>query len=492
MTVERPARTVTALTTLNRRAFVRQVATGVAGVALSPIRVGARAQKIIVVGAGMAGLSTAFELSALGHDVTVLEARTRPGGRVFTLRESFADGLYADAGAMQVYDSHARAQKYIKQFELELDPIRATAPGSLMHIMGQRIVTKAGDAPQWPFPLNADEKALSAGGLYAKYVTPQLKAVLDADAQGKLLSQFGTLDGMTFAAYLRSQGASAAAIKILNIGLPIGLGDGGEQHSALNLLREAAYRSLRKQSFTIRGGTDRLPKALASRLGERIQYGTPVTRIEQDANGVRVIGFQRGSPRTFTADRVVCAVPFAVLRNVAFSPAIGRDTRAAMFGLPNTSVVKVFIQTRKRFWIDEGLSGGASTDLPLSLLSERSINQPGTRGILEAYVVGPPARTLCALSQEERLRTVTADLIKLFPAIADQYESGTSKCWDEDEWSRGAYAWFRPGQMTRFLPTLGKPEGRIHFAGDHTSPTPGWMEGALHSAERVVKEVTAS
>lgn len=471
---------------------MRQAATGVAGVALSPIWVGARAQKIIVVGAGMAGLSAAFELTALSHDVTVLEARTRPGGRVFTLRESFADGLYADAGAMQVYDSHTRAQKYIKQFELELDPIRATAPGSLMHLMGQRIATKAGDPPQWPFPLNADEKTLTAGGLYAKYVTPQLQAVLAADAQGRLLNEFGKYDAMTFAGYLRSLGASANAIKILNAGLPIGLGDGGDQHSALNLLREAAYRSLRKQSFTIRGGTDRLPKALASRLGDRIHYGTPVVRIEQDASGVRVIAMPRGAARTFTADRVICAVPYAVLRGVAFSPALSRDTSDAMYGLPNTSVVKVFVQTHTRFWIAEGQSGGASTDLPLTLLSERTINQPGTRGILEAYVAGAAARQLCAMSQDARLRAVTADMVKLFPAIADQYESGISKCWDEDEWSRGAYAWFRPGQMTRFLPTLGKPEGRIHFAGDHTSPTPGWMEGALHSAERVIKEVAAS
>jgi len=482
---------------LNRRTFVRRAAAGVVGLSAAPawsrrIEAATRAQKVLVVGAGMAGLSTAFELSALGHDVTVLEARTRPGGRVFTLRESFADGLYADAGAMQVFDSHARAQKYVKQFELELDPIRAAAPGSLMHLMGQRIATKAGDPPQWPFALNADEQTLTAGGLYAKYVTPHLPGVLAADAQGRLLNEFGKYDAMTFAGYLRSLGASANAIKILNAGLPIGLGDGGEQHSALNLLREAAYRSLRKQSFSIRGGTDRLPKALASRLGDRIHYGAPVVRIEQDASGVRVIAMPRGSARTFIADRVVCAVPFAVLRAVAFSPALSRDTSAAMYGLPNTSVVKVFVQTRTRFWIAEGQSGGASTDLPLTLLSERTVNQPGTRGILEAYVAGAAARQLCALNQEARLRAVTADMAKLFPAIADQYESGTSKCWDEDEWSRGAYAWFRPGQMTRFLPTLGKPEGRIHFAGDHTSPTPGWMEGALHSAERVVKEVTAS
>lgn len=440
----------------------------------------------------MAGLSAAFELVAQGHDVTVLEARTRPGGRVFTMRESFADGLYADAGAMQVYDSHLRAQRYIKQFGLELDPIRATAPGSLMHLGGQRIEIRPNEPARWPFALNDDEKALDSRGLYAKYITPNLKAVYEADLDGSLIAKFGKFDGVTFSDFLRSQGASAGAIKIVNAGLPIGLGDGGDHHSALNLLREAAYRQLRTQSFTIRGGTDRLPKALASRLGEGVHYGSPVTRVEQHANGVRVMSRQRGNTQTFTADRLIVAVPFSVMRNIQFTPALSADTRAAIEQLPTTSVVKVFVQTRTRFWIAEGQSGGASTDLPLSLLSERTINQPGTRGILEAYVVGAPARQLCSLSQEERLRQVTNDIARVFPGIVDQYESGTSKCWDEDEWSRGAYAWFKPAQMTRFVPTLGKAEGRIHFAGDHTSSTPGWMEGALQSAERVVREIAAA
>ena len=484
------------MTTINRRSFVRRSAAGMVGLAAaaSPLaaRVAARAQKIIVIGAGMSGLSTAFELVALGHDVTVLEARTRPGGRVFTLRETFADGLYADAGAMQVYDSHARGQRYIKQFGLDLDPIRGTAPGSLMHLGGRRIEIRPNQPIDWPFTLNDAEKGLTSGGLYAKYITPLLAGVLEADRGGALLAKHGQLDTMTFSAYLRSQGASPGAIAILNAGLPIGLGDGGDHHSALNLLREAAYRSLRKQSFTIRGGTDRLPKALASQLGDRLHYGTPVARVEQDGSGVRVIATQRGTPHTFTAERVIVAVPFAALRTVQFNPVLSQPAREAIEQLPNTSVVKVFVQTRTRFWIAEGQSGGASTDLPISLLSERTINQPGTRGILEAYVVGSAARKFCAMSQEERLRAATADIAKLFPAISEQYESGTSKCWEEDEWSRGAYAWFRPGQMAKFLPTLGKPEGRIHFAGDHTSPTPGWMEGALQSAERVVKEVASS
>ena len=113
-------------------------------------------------------------------------------------------------------------------------------------------------------------------------------------------------------------------------------------------------------------------------------------------------------------------------------------------------------------------------------------------GILGAYVAGAHARRLCAVGESERLRSVVADLAKLFPKIAEQYEGGATKCWDDDEWSRGAYAWFRPGQMTSLLPHVARAEGRVHFAGDHTSSTPGWMEGALQSAERVVREIAAA
>ena len=476
---------------LNRRAFIRLTAAGAVGLSAAlRVRAAARAQRILVVGAGMAGLGAALELVNQGHDVTVLEARTRPGGRVFTMREAFADGLYADAGAMQVYDSHQRVQQYISQFSLELDPIRSAAPASLMFLMGHRIEVRPGAAPAWPFTLNADEQALTSGAMFTKYVVPLLKDVYNADIAGQLLARFGKYDTMTFADFVRAQGASAAAIRIMNAGLPTGLGDGGDHHSALNLLREAAYRQIRTQSFTIRGGTDRLPKALASRLGERIKYATPVMRIEQDASSVRVLTRPRGSTETFVADRLILAVPFAVARTIEFHPPLPADTRTAMEQLPNTSVVKVFVQTRSRFWLAEGHSGGASTDLPIRLVSERTINQAGARGILESYVVGSDARRFCAMDDAARVRAAAADLARLFPAITAQYEGGTSKCWDNDEWSRGAYAWFRPGQMTRFLPVIGRPVGRIHFAGDHTSPTPGWMDGALHSAERVVREIS--
>ena len=485
---------------VDRRSFLRQAlaSAAVISVAGMPRRLTAWAtqpsrpaapQKIIVIGAGMAGLSTALQLVEKGHDVTVLEARTRPGGRVFTIREPFADGLYAEGGAMQVFDSHPRVQRYIQQFGLEIDPIRP-APGiAVRHVMGKRIESRPGERVVYPFELNAAEREIDGRMLWQKYVAPVVQQVVDAEANDPLLRAFEKLDRITFSDFLRQQGASPAAMAILAIGLPSGLGDGPDHVSALDLIREAAHRQGSKQSFTIRGGSDRLPRALAARLSDRILYGTPVIRIEQQPNEVRVVAAPGGTPRSFSADRVVCTIPFSVLRRLEVSPAFGREKRAAINGLRYTSVARVYVQTRTRFWTADGYSGNASTDLPVMGVYERTINQPGTRGILESYMAGATARRATAMTERERLTTALTGMARVYPRITEQFEGGTSKTWDDDEWSRGAYAWFAPGEMTSIMPHVTSPEGRVHFAGEHASTTPGWMEGALESAERVVREI---
>lgn len=484
---------------IDRRSFLARATSAVATLAARPSIVAAwsaarprppraaRPQRILILGAGMAGLGAALELVEQGHDVTILEARTRPGGRVFTIREPFADGLYAEGGAMQVFETHARAQRYIKQFNLELDPIQPPRLNSVRYLKGKRIEAKPGEPIAWPFELNeAERKAASPNALY---IVPQLQTINDAEHRNTLLEEFGRYDRQTLTEYLEAAGASPGAIAILKIGLAGGLGDGSDYVSALDLLREAAHRSLSHQSFTIRGGTDRLPKALASRLGARIHYGTPAIRIEQDANGVNVVASQGGGTRTFTADRLVCTIPFSVLRRIPVSPSFPAHKRAAIDGLLYTSVARTYVQTRTRFWLDDGISGSASTDLPVMGIYERTINQPGTRGILESYQAGATARHSTAMSDGERLAAALEGMAMVYPRIREQFEGGASKCWDADEWSRGAYTWFKPGQMTSLLPHIARAEGRIHFAGEHTSAQTGWMEGALESAERVVSEI---
>jgi monoamine oxidase len=485
----------------NRRDFLRQSlisATGLsllgwksAAVPAAMPRAGV-AKKIVVIGAGLAGLSAAFELSQAGHDVTVLEARTRPGGRVFTVRGQFADGLYAEAGATNVFDVHQWTIKYARLMGVELDLVTPPAGASIFHVKGKRIVIKPNTPVEWPFELRADEQGQTRSQLWTRYVAPVLKDLGDPEAADWPSSAISRYDQLTFAEFLQKQGASPGAISILRLGLADQLGEGADAVSALDLLREAAPRALEKQLYVIRGGSDTLPRALAAKLADKIRYGRAVIRIEQDQAGVRVLCLPGGGPREeFTGDYVVCAIPFSVLRNVEIAPALSSEKRQAIDQLGNTSVVRVFLQTRRRFWLDEGLTGAATTDLPLMTAYDKNFYQPGTRGMLEAYIAGERARRLAAMSADERFNFTVNQVQLVHPAIREHLEGGSSICWDDEQWSRGAYAWFRAGEMRRMLPHLATPEGRIHFAGDHTSPSPGWMNGALQSGNRVAREVAA-
>jgi len=462
----------------------------IAAASQDAIRRTGAAKKVIVIGAGLAGLSSAYELAQAGHEVTVVEARTRSGGRVWTLRDSFPEGLYAEAGATNVFDNHEWTMKYAKLLDVTLDPMGSTGGGaSIYHIRGKRIVIKRGSPVEWPLELSPEEKGLGRGALWAKYVEPALKELGDLEAADWPPAPLKRYDGMSFAEFLRRQGASPGAVEILRLGLADQLGEGADAVSALNLLREAAPRAVVKQSFSIRGGSDTLPRAFAARLGDRIHYGAPVVKIEHDAAGVRVVCSREGSRQTFAADYLICAIPFAVLRNVEVSPGFSPEKRQAIAQLGNTSVVRVFMQTRKRFWLDEGLSGAATTDLPIMTAYDKAHYLSGKRGMLEAYVAGERARSLALMTSGARLNFTVGQMERILPAIREHYEGGASVCWDEDEWARGAYAWFKPGQMESLLPHIARPEGRVHFAGDHTAPWPGWMNGALQSGARAAREV---
>jgi monoamine oxidase len=483
---------------MKRREFLKQSALAAAfalpawkTTAFSQVRLERKgaAQKVIIVGAGLAGLSAAYELTKAGHDVTILEAQARPGGRVRTLREQFSDGLYAEAGAMNVFDTHTWTLKYIKLFDLTLDPVVPSTLASVIYIRGQRIEAKPGQAIAYPLALKPDEMALGRKGLWEKYVGPVLHDVSDYTAPGWPPRSLQKYDRMTFYEFLRGQGASPDAASLLGLGGLGGLGDGVRSVSALVLLREAAHRALMKQNYTIRGGSDLLPRAFAARLTDKIRYGAPVVKIEHDAQQVRVVYLQAGAPTNLAADALICTVPFSVLRHMDISPRFSPEKQQAIEQLPYTSVARAYLQTRKKFWLDEGLSGSATTDMSNMMVFDGGPNQEGTRGILESYLAGPQARQVTAMKEGERLSSVLGSVEKVHPRIRQNFEVGTTKCWDEDEWARGAYAWYKPGQMSSLLPHVARPEGRIHFAGEHASSLFGWMQGALESGNRAAQEV---
>src|SRR5215475_9201883 len=216
-------------TTFTRRDFLRRSVIAAAALA-APSRSQTEGQeqnwraeaskKVIIIGAGLAGLSAAFELSRLGHEVTLLEARIRPGGRVYTLREPFSDGMYAEAGAARIPDNHQLTLKYIKLFGLTLDPFESGNLAQVAYIRGRRIKIHAGDeAPLTGFPgaLTPEERKGSLADLWERCVAPVFKEIGDPTATDWPPDSLKKYDMVTFAEFLRRQGASPDAIALLEI-----------------------------------------------------------------------------------------------------------------------------------------------------------------------------------------------------------------------------------------------------------------------------------
>ena len=476
-----------------RREFVR--AAGLAGGGLLLSRAEARSllaadgarsadAKVIILGAGVAGLAAALKLRESGYDVVLLEARTRPGGRVHTLREPFSDGLHAEAGAGRIPITHALTLEYVKRYALELDPFYPES-GSEVFLWGgkRQVVPHGGDPDLKALTLNftATERKAGFGGLSALYFDKLREEIRKLPNDGWPFAAFGKYKNLGYADYLRSQGASTDAIRYLTQGF--------DEDSLLDFAHDAVSHAVPKL-WKIRGGNDRLPYAMAHTLRDRIRYGAEVRRVEQTATEARVTYVAGGVTHTESAARVICTLPFTVLRDIEVTPAFSTGKMDAIRNMYLGPVARVFVQTRTRFWEREGLNGFATVDQPLELWSP-TYKEPGTRGIVMSYIYENLAREYSELSPQAQIDRSLKLYEQVHPGIGREFEAATTWSWLSEKYSRGAYLVTKAGQfdMLRHVATV---EGRVHFAGEHTSPWPGWIQGALHSGLRTAQEVAAA
>ena len=349
----------------------------------------------------MAGLVAGYELSKLGHDITILEGRTRPGGRVHALREPFDDGLYAEEGAARIPDDHDLTHKYVKVFDLPLDP----------------------------------------------FYPSTLKAVrFDRDGREEV-----PIDGFTDA-------------------------------MARNYSEELGGDP--KRWHKIRGGMEMLPKAFAAHLGNKIRYGAAVVKIDQDPKQATVKFEEKGATQTMSADAVLCTIPFSVLRRIDL-PALSSRTRDVIKRTPYAGVSRVYLQTKNRFFEKNGFNGFAFTRDAVEIW-QPTWNQPGPRGILMTYARPGEAERISSLKEPERIASTLDQLDSIFTGLRANFEHGATKCWIEDEWSRGAWGFVGPFEAVKLQ------EGRIYFAGEHLSPWSSWIQGALWSGLKAVNQINES
>lgn len=468
------------------------VRTGDGPLPAAPDRPSGRAspqQRVIVVGAGLAGLAAAWELDEAGHDVTVLEAHSRPGGRVRTLRESFADDLFAEAGAAAFSEAYTEAGRYIDALGLERTPWALPDLAPLYHLRGRRFSVGQGTTPDWPYELSAEEAGSDPMGLMKKYLFGTLPSAVSEPGSWSE-PPLADLDDMTVGEYMRSQGASKGAVQLVRD--TQWFGHAIEHGSMLSSALADFGLFYGGAPFVLAGGNDALPRGMARRLGRSLRYGVEVTGIRDTGREVEVTALRGDRRETYTADRAVCAVPLGVLGGIEMEPAVPRQKRDALDGIPYIDATRTFVQLDRAFWYDEGVAGTASTDLPVGTVFRQPFGDaagPDQRAILEGYTVASAASRQAAMSDDELVEEVVRDLEKIHPGLREHVEGAVVKAWSRDPFAAGHVSWPGPGDVTAHLAALQRPHGRVHFAGEHTTVLRGTMEGALRSGIRAATEI---
>ncbi len=441
-------------------------------------------ETIVIIGAGVAGLALARRLKETGRRVVVLEARGELGGRVRTVRAPFDDGLYGELGAARVFDTHFYVQHWVNALGLNLVPFSPS--GTSLFAVGGKILPADDPATGVTlFPdLRADERGLTPAALIRKYLEGLPADLSKPETNDASFVGWAPFDRVTWPEWLRQRGASESAVKLMTLGAD------SRTISALYVLRQIMMHRNGRQYLKIEGGMDRLPRALARDLVGDIRYNCEVTRIETSGDGVRIHVRQGDRSEIVTGHRVAITLPFSVLRGIDFMPQLSPGTREIVATLPYRPVTRFLLQTGNRFWQGRGLSGAARTDAP-SELWDASAGQLSARGLLSITAGGTPdvQARLAGMAPAARVKLGTTIAAAAFPELGMRVQKGITQNWGEDPWARGGFAVSYPGQMTRWGARLGRSEGRLHFAGEHVSPWPGWMEGALWSADKVFNDI---
>lgn len=482
--------------TIDRRRFVKELLLGTTGAALIPglsiarrkggLALAGPPKHVVILGAGLAGLSAAYELERAGHTVTLIERRKKPGGRVQTIR-GFDGGLYAEAGPVSFPSDHTFTWGYCEEFGLPVRPAFRIGFDQIANVAGKRFRVPAGGG-EVPLDLTPQERQAGVFGLAALYMGRLMRDVGNPRKGDWPPDSLGEIDSISCGQLLREAGASQAAIELIDASALGLLGFGLDSISAMDAVVTEAIAS-GAPFHEIAGGNDQLPFAFRNRLRAVFRNKAIVRRIAQDETSVTVTYERKGNVQTVTADRCVCTLPFSVLQEVEVTPAFSPEKALAIAELKLTPVTRTYLQFSSRVWELDRLDGYGITDLVIQNTYSPTVTQAGPRGLLASYAAGQRALDLAAMSEADRQRIVRKRMGSLFTGVGEAYETGTSYIWQDEQYVRGAYTYFQPGQMTTLLPIAQQPEGRVHFAGEHTSAWHGWMNGALESGNRAAAEV---
>ena len=451
---------------LSRRKFIRHVALGTGGLLLGAESFGKfispKKPKVIIIGAGFAGLAAAYKLHKRKIDFVILEARDRIGGRVFSHTIDAAEKLVIELGGEWVGKSHKRMIQLCDEFDLTL----------FDNYLNTRLIYKGEyfDKGQWGFSkewekkfemMKADYKKLTDGGAKKLDKIDFWRYLVNNGCDGKDLELRELMDSTDFGEGLRHVSAYAA------------IGEYGESNNT------------NEMDLKITGGNDQLAHAFKNAIGaDKIMLQHKVQKIEQ---GTKVKVTCTGG-RVFDGDFIICTVPTFSAKQINWLPALPYDMRTAMNELQYARINKNAMLYSERFWKDESFD--LVTDQPGHYFYHATKNQPSAKGVLISYAIGDKAPVIKAQSDAWKAEMINTSLRTAFGDTKQFLEKQQNYYWGDDEYTKGAYAMYGVGQWFGIMPVLQQSFMRTHFAGEHLSDAwQGFMEGAIETGEAAAKKI---
>lgn len=451
----------------------------------------AQKASVLVVGAGLAGLTVAYRLRQAGLAVDVIEGRDRVGGRMLSQPNLLETGLTAEIGG-EVFDSdHSCCLALIAELGLErvdiyqyLDP--ATQP--TYYFNGQSV--------------DLAELAAELTPLIPR-LQPDLKRVHRFLKTGRATAAVQALDQLSVTEYVASLGASLLLQAVVQAAYTTRYGTDAAVQSSLNLLSFIAPQpgqfelfGASDERYFVAGGNDQIPARLAAAVADSIQLGSCLEALRQQPDGRYQVSWRSGCASCDRSyEQVVLALPFTQLRQVALAVELPPRQRLAIDSLSYNSATKVITAYRQKRWLTQYRNNGlVFSDLPMQHAWESSGSlRTAQTGLVTHYLGGETGQQASGQPLATLAASLVADLDQIFPGVAgDRCAGAVRSQWLSDDFSLGAYSCYQVGQWTRFYGSEGQRTGNLFFAGEHCSRQhQGYMEGACQSGEAVAAALLA-